>query len=317
MTPMVLENGRCLYAAQWKRLFSSALLAHNAIYTPSGNINTPGTWAAAADFPMIGGTQMGQTDAAGCMMVNGHILLAVSPVNTSNANQFLPPIYFVEYNYTTNSFTQVTSVLPTIGTDEIANVPCNFSNMLELPNGQVLFGESEEGVNQYWVYTPGSATAIPQGKPTINAIIPGGCPNYKLTGKLFNGISEGAGFGDDWQNSTNYPIIRLTNGTNVYYCKTTNWNRVGAICTDSLEDTVDFSLPAGLPAGTYSLVVTANGFASNPTMFTTLGITIASHTNASCSTLGTATANVATGGLQPYTYSWSLLRRNKSHCNWP
>ncbi len=276
--------------------------AHNAIYTPTGN-TSPGTWAAAADFPMISGLQMGQTDAAGCMMVNGHILLAVSPVNTSNANQFLPPIYFVEYDYTTNTFAQVTSVLPTLGVDQIAGQPCNFSNMLQLPNGQVLFGVSEAGINQYWVYTPGSA-AIPQGKPTINSILPDGCPNYKLTGKLFNGISEGAGFGDDWQNSTNYPIIRLTNGTNVYYARTFNWNRIGAVATDSLEDTVEFTMPT-LPAGTYSLVVTANGFASNPTLFTTLGITIASHTNATCATGGTAVANTATGGLQPYTYSWS------------
>ncbi len=278
---------------------------YNALYTPSGNHTTKGTWSAAANFPVIASAQMAMTDAAGCMMVNGHILLAVSPANTSSNNQFLSPIYFLEYDYTTNTFTQVTSILPTIGTDEIAGVPCNFSNMLQLPNGQVLFGESEEGVNQYWVYTPGSGP-IPQGKPTINSIIPGGCPNYKLTGKLFNGISEGAGFGDDWQNSTNYPIIRLQNAAgNVYYCKTTNWNRVGAVMTDSLEDTVDFSLPAALPAGTYSLVVTANGFASNPTIFETLGITIASHTNATCAVGGTATANAATGGLSPYTYSWA------------
>jgi len=42
---------------------------------------------------------------------------------------------------------------------------------------------------------------------------------YKATGKLFNGISEGAGFGDDWQMETNYPIIRISNGTNTYYAK--------------------------------------------------------------------------------------------------
>ncbi|HTA27680.1 MAG TPA: T9SS type A sorting domain-containing protein, partial [Bacteroidia bacterium] len=296
------EAGPAFMLPNGKAVFFGAS-AHNVMYTPSGN-TSPGTWTQIADFPVISGTQVSMTDAAGCMMVNGHILLAVSPINTSNANQFLAPIYFLEYDYTTNTFTQVTSVLPTIGTDQIAGVPCNFSNMLQLPNGQVMLGESEEGVNQYWVYTPGSA-AIPQGKPTINAIIPGGCPNYKLTGKLFNGISEGAGFGDDWQMETNYPIIRLSNGTNVYYCKTTNWNRIGALQTDSLEDTVSFSLPAALPAGTYSLVVTANGFASNPTIFKTLGITIASHTNATCAVGGTATANAATGGLQPYTYSWS------------
>jgi hypothetical protein len=298
------ESGPAFLLPNGQAIFFGAT-QYNALYMPSGHSNTTGTWSSAANFPTIGGTQVAMTDAAGCMMVNGHILLAVSPANTSANDQFRSPFWFMEYDYTSNSFTQVTSVLPTLGADSVKGEPCNFSNMLQLPNGQVLFGISEANVNQYWVYTPGSA-AIAQGKPTIDAIIPGGCPNYKLTGKLFNGISEGAGFGDDWQNATNYPIIRLTNSAgNVYYCKTTNWNRVGAVATDSLEDTCDFSLPAGLPAGTYSLVVTANGFASNPTLYTTLGVTIASHTNASCNTLGTATANAASGGLSPYTYSWS------------
>ena len=34
--------------------------------------------------------------------------------------------------------------------------------------------------------------------------------------------------------------------------------------TDSLEDTALFQVPSAAPAGTYSLVVVVNGFASNP-----------------------------------------------------
>jgi hypothetical protein len=207
-------------------------------------------------------------------MVNGHILLAVSPVGTSPADEFRNPAYFLEYDYTTNTFTQVTSIIPGLGVDSIAGNTCADITFLDLPDGTVLMLSSQNGANsrQYYVYTPGSGP-IAQGKPTINNIIPDSYPYYKITGKLFNGISEGASYGDDLQMATNYPLIRLTNAAgNVYYCKTTNWNRIGAIMTDSLEDTALFEIPSPLPAGTYSLVVVANGFASSPFIFTSTGI---------------------------------------------
>lgn len=298
------EAGGAYMLPNGKAVFFGAT-GQNAIYTPSGTAS-PGTWAAAANFPSISGTQTGQIDAAGAMMVNGHILLAVSPVNTSNSDQFRAPFWFVEYDYTTNTFSQVTSILSVIGADSVPGVPCNFSNLLDLPNGQVLFGVSEENNNQYWVYTPGSA-AIPQGKPTINSVYETTCGTYFARGKLFNGISEGAGFGDDWQMETNYPIIRLTNTAgHVYYCKTTNWNRIGAVQTDSLEDTVQFSIPASLPAGTYSLVVTANGFASNPTLFTPFAATASANGHIACHGDSSASATITVGGGKtPYTYRWS------------
>ncbi len=299
------ESGGGVLLPNGKAIFFGAT-QYNVIYTPSGNSRTRGTWASAANFPTIGSSVVAQPDAPLAMMVNGHILLAVSPVGTSASNEFLTPAYFLEYDYTTNAFTQVTSTIPGIGADDLAGVLCQQASFLDLPDGTVLMGINQDGntvSKEYWVYTPGSA-AIAQGKPTINSIIPDGCPNYKITGKLFNGISEGTGFGDDQQNSTNYPLVRLTNGTNVYYAKTTNWNRVGAVQTDSLEDTAVFTTPATLPAGTYSLVVVVNGFASNPTLFSVLGASIASYTNPSCGSAGSITAS-SSGGLSPYTYSWS------------
>jgi len=68
----------------------------------------------------------------------------------------------LEYDYTTNTFTQVTSVLPIIGADSVAGVPCNFSNMLDLPNGQVMFSISQENVNQYW-FIPRAAAQFHKG----------------------------------------------------------------------------------------------------------------------------------------------------------
>jgi len=264
------ESGPALLLPNGKAIFFGAT-QYNAIYTPSGHSKTKGTWAAAANFPQISGKTVSQPDAPGAMMVNGHILLAVSPEPTSLRNEFNSPTYFVEYDYTTNTFTQVTATIPTIGADNLSTAISQNCDFLDLPDGTVLMGYSANdnrnpNPNQYYIYTPGSGP-IAAGKPTIDGITTKNCIDYTITGKLFNGISEGCGYGDDVQNSTNYPIVRLTKGTNVYYAKTTNWNRVGAVMTDSLADTATFVLPT-IPNGTYSVVVSVNGFASNPVLLT-------------------------------------------------
>lgn len=259
------ESGNAFLLPNGNAIFFGAT-QYNDIYTPSGNPATKGSWASAANFPKISGNYVTQPDAPGAMLVNGHILLAVSPIPTAR-NEFSTPTYFLEYDYTTNTFTQVTATIPTIGSDELSGSISQNNSLLALPDGTVLMGCSAiSNPNQYFIYTPGSA-AIPQGKPTINSVSSTNCIDYTITGKLFNGISEGNGYGDDAQNSTNYPLVRLSNGTNVYYAKTTNWNRIGAVMTDSLEDTAYFTLPT-MPNGTYSVVVVANGFASNPTLLT-------------------------------------------------
>lgn len=299
------ESGCALMLPNGKAIFFGSS-QYNAIYTPSGD-SLPGVWSVAANFPTINGAVVGQVDAPGAMMVNGHILLAVCPGNSGSNDQFRDPVYFLEYNYVKDTFTQVTSIIPGLGADSIAGVTSNFANFLDLPDGTVLMGIDQESISkEYWVYTPGSGP-IPQGIPTINTIIPIDCSDYKITGKLFNGISEGAAFGDDWQESSNYPLVRLTHGNRVYYAKTSNWNRIGAVQTDSLEDTATFTLPAGLPGGTtYSLVVVVNGFASKPTLFTTLGTSLATVTYPSCNgQTGSATLNSAIGGTSPYTYKWA------------
>jgi hypothetical protein len=299
------ESGSACLLPNGKAIFFGAS-KYNAIYTPSGKAS-PGSWAAGPDFPSIEDSLVGQVDAAGAMMVNGHVLLAVSPEGASASEEFRLPVYFLEYDYVTNSFTQVTSTIPGMGGDSLAAVSCNLTNFLDLPDGTVLFGHEEDSgaSNQYYIYTPGSGP-IPQGKPTINSILPDSCPFYKITGKMFNGISEGSSYGDDWQNSTNWPLVRLTNAAgNVYYCKTTDWNRIGAVMTDSLEDTAVFETPATLPAGTYSLIVVVNGFASNPIIFSTLTETALVNSDpTNGSSTGTASC-IASGGTSPYIYFWT------------
>ena len=54
---------------------------------------------------------------------------------------------------------------------------------------------------------------------------------------------------------------------NVYFARTFNWSSTG-VQTGSTPETTDFTLPAGLPLGTYQLTVVANGIASAPVSFT-------------------------------------------------
>ena len=67
---------------------------------------------------------------------------------------------------------------------------------------------------------------------------------------------------------SNYPLVRLTNNVsgNVYYSRTYAWNST-SVMTGNRVITTEFSLPANLPAGTYSLIVSANGNPSAPQTF--------------------------------------------------
>jgi len=228
---------------------------HNAYYTPSGN-TTAGTWSSAADMP----NGNGQADAPGAMMIDGQILCIGAPKPSSDTSIFNWPTSFYVFDYKSNSFTQIAAPA---GSDTIE--PNYIFNMLDLPDGSIML--SEMGYSQYYIYTP-SGAPLSQGKPKIDNLTKIDCSTYKLTGKLFNGISQGVSYGDDWQMFTNYPIVRLSSvtGDSIYYCRSYNWNHNDVM--DSVnEDTVTFTPPATLPAGTYSLVVVTNGIASSPISF--------------------------------------------------
>jgi hypothetical protein len=64
---------------------------------------------------------------------------------------------------------------------------------------------------------------------------------------------------------SNYPLVRLTGGGHVYYGRTYNWSST-SIRTGNTPVTAEFKVPFG-GGGTYSLVVVANGIASDPVTF--------------------------------------------------
>ena len=75
-------------------------------------------------------------------------------------------------------------------------------------------------------------------------------------------------YGDDVQQATNYPLVRVTNGTtgHVFYCKTHNHSFMGV--GSSRKVSTMFDVPSTIETGASSLVVVTNGVASAPVSVT-------------------------------------------------
>ena len=92
---------------------------------------------------------------------------------------------------------------------------------------------------------------------------------YKITGTQFNGLSQAAAFGDEYQTATNYPLVRITNnGTgHVFYAKTHDHSTMG-VATGTKPVFTNFDVPAGMETGASTLVVVTNGIPSLPVSIT-------------------------------------------------
>jgi hypothetical protein len=184
------------------------------------------------------------------MMPNGNILFAAS---SGYGN---PPTHFFEYT-STDAIEQVADTLENASTSG-----AYYYNFLVLPNGQILVTDF---TNTAEVYSPvGSPKAA--WAPTISSppkvVARNG--SYTLSGTQFNGLTQGAYYGDDEQGATNYPIVRLTNKAsgNVVYARTVNPNTMSI--APGTASSVTVIIPAAAETGATYLAVIANGIASKP-----------------------------------------------------
>ncbi|HEX3942548.1 MAG TPA: hypothetical protein VHW69_00530 [Rhizomicrobium sp.] len=139
-----------------------------------------------------------------------------------------------------------------------------FGLMTVLPNGQILIGGSE-------VYTS-SGTYQAAWQPTITS-----APStvtrgkaYQISGTQFNGLSQaGGGMGDEYQSSTNYPLVQITNNStkDVFYARTHDHSTMG-VATGSTPVSTNFDVPSKMEKGASLLVVIANGIPSAPAAIT-------------------------------------------------
>ena len=87
---------------------------------------------------------------------------------------------------------------------------------------------------------------------------------YQLTGTQFNGLSQGASYGDDTQAATNYPIVAIVNNTtgHVIYERTFGFNTMSV--APNTASSTNFMVSGKTETGASQLFVIANGIRSQP-----------------------------------------------------
>ena len=225
----------------------------NALYHYKAG--TAGTWTAGPEIPAIGGEEYDSTDGPGSILPDGNVLFDVS------ACVYNAPTHFFVYHASSNTLSQIPDV------PNAPNDSSYYTRMLALPNGQVLFND---GSSQMEVYTAGG-TPKAWWRPSITSLssktlAPGG--TYSLSGKQLAGLDQGAAYGDDVQDNTNFPLVRITNSATgvVTYARTSGWTSVSV--APGTSSSTRFTLPPSTPAGKSTLVVVANGIASPPSTVT-------------------------------------------------
>jgi hypothetical protein len=127
-----------------------------------------------------------------------------------------------------------------------------------LPTGQVMWTDGSTDVE---LYTPDGAPDD-SWKPVITDYPASLRParTYTLKGKQLNGLSQCSMYGDDASQATNYPLVRLTNTSSheVFWCRTHTFSTLG-VATGNVVHSCKFTVPSGVPFGTYTLCVVVNG----------------------------------------------------------
>lgn len=212
--------------------------AHTAIYQ-----SNTGTWSAGPDFP----DSLGIADGPAALEPNGKVLMMTSPL------VFNTGAVFFEWDGT--------SLNKIAGPASAANDSSFYGTFLVLPTGQILFSDF------FFVsaFTP-SGSYNPAWAPRIrsapSSVVPGG--SYTVSGYQFNGMSQGAAYGDDHQSATNFPLVRITNNASghVFYSRTHNFSSMAVASSDLVS--AQFDVPSNQEHGPSTLVVVTNGIPSAP-----------------------------------------------------
>jgi hypothetical protein len=237
--PLVLRPDGTVFAAG---ATPAGFPGHTAIY----NTKTK-TWKAGPDFPKVSGVALACDDAPAALEINGKVLVLTGPpVFGSGA-------VFFEWNGTT-----LTKIA---GPPNASSDSAFYGHLLELPTGQLLFSDFS---NDLEVFTP-KGTFKTAWQPTITSV-PSTLTHgqtYLVQGTQFNGLSQGGAYGDDFQDATNFALVRIKNNAtgHVFYAKTHNPSTM-AVATKTKAVSTKFDVPAGTETGASTLDVVANGIPS-------------------------------------------------------
>jgi hypothetical protein len=226
-----------------------ATQSYSDVYDP-----TAGTWSRGPLFPKVGGYGYDVADGPGAVLPDGDALVMASP------GIYETPSLFYDIHIDASSGSD--SITPVASPDGAAYDSSFYGRMMDLPNGQVLW---DDGEGDMAVYTdPGQP--LTGWRPAISSVpstvAAGG--SYTVSGTQLSGLDQGSAYGDDNQDATNYPLVRITNqasGT-VTYATTSGFSSYSI--APGASSSASFKVPSGIPSGASTLQVVANGIASTP-----------------------------------------------------
>lgn len=228
-------------------VFATGGTSNTAIYNTS-----TGAWAAGPTFP----AGLGIDDGPAAILPDGNVLVDAAPISPCYAKGSK----FYEFNGT--------SLIAEAGPANASKDPSYVGRMLVLPTGQVLFTDGTKTVEVY-ATTGTYQTAWRPNITSVASTLTAGSTGNVIQGTQFNGLSQGAAYGDDAQMATNYPLVRIVNKAtkHVFYARTHDHSTMG-VATGSIVVSTSFDVPAAAETGPSIVVVVANGIASKGKLVT-------------------------------------------------
>ena len=206
------------------------------------------SWTKGPLFPAANGFQFGVADGPAALLPNGHVLVMASSIGPC----FQPGALFFSFD---GKHLNSEALPPNSGNEVSFD-----GRMVVLPSGNILFTDGTQDVE---IYAPvGSASSA--WAPTITSF-PSNVTRtdtYTLKGTQFNGLSQGAAYGDDAQSATNFPLVRIKNNHtgHIRYQQTKNFS--SGVATGSKIVSTQFTVEGATETGPSTLEVIANGIAS-------------------------------------------------------
>jgi hypothetical protein len=211
-----------------------------------------GIWTQGPSFPVVASQQLDVADGPSTLLVDGTVMIPASP-GLYNA----PATFFL---FNGKKLKTITGP-PNAPNDSTYNI-----RLLLLPTGQILETDYSGDVEIYTSNRPPEGRLVPEITSVPSTLSAGS--TYTISGRRFNGFSQANMYGDDVQQATNFPLVRITNtsSSHVAYARTHNFSYMGVGSQGVVS--AKFDVPSSIGTGASTLVVVANGIASTPVQVT-------------------------------------------------
>jgi hypothetical protein len=221
-------------------VFVAGATGKNVFYSTSS-----GSWSAAKSFPVVGGRQLDVADGPSTVLTNGWVMVPASPGLYNS-----PTTFFILEG---KKLKEITGP-PDERNDSTYNI-----RLLGLPNGQVMEVDGSEDIEFYTPSKKADEHLVPVISSAPSSVSAG--DTYSVSGTDFNGATQENFYGDDDQQATNFPLVRITVGGSVYYCRTHGTTFMG-VAAPTQSVSTSFDVPSGIAGGSGTLQVVVNGIPS-------------------------------------------------------